>query len=110
MSYHVEQMPDGRKHYEIEADLEDQTAMKVCLLSVGALAGMALKGTFLRRIAGVACTILAVGLAIPLTVQYLEEHNLKEEENDESVDTTAAEETPESDSPTPPSEPLADAP
>ena len=54
-------------------DLEDMAALKVCLLSTGALVGLSLKSRVARRLAGVACSFLAAGLAVPLVSQYLDE-------------------------------------
>ena len=47
-------------------DLSDDAAKKLCLLSAGALLGLSVKSKFARRVAGLGCTILAAGLAIPL--------------------------------------------
>ena len=47
-------------------DLSDDAAKKLCLLSAGALLGLSVKSKLARRVAGLGCTILAAGLAIPL--------------------------------------------
>ena len=53
-------------------ELSDAAAMKLCLLSTGALLGLSVKSKFARRVAGLGCTILAAGLAIPLAEKYLD--------------------------------------
>lgn len=62
---------DGR-HME-QMDSEDRTALRLCLFSAGALAGLSLRGNFTRRLAALGCSILTAGLAIPLAKEYIEE-------------------------------------
>ena len=54
-------------------ELEEVAALKLCLLSTGALMGLSLKRPLVRRLAGLGCTLLAVGTALPLIYQYLTE-------------------------------------
>jgi hypothetical protein len=54
-------------------DSEDMAALKVCLLSAGALVGLSFKHKLARRLATLACTALTAGLAVPLVSQYVEE-------------------------------------
>ena len=68
-----EQLAEAGKRTIRKMDRDDLMALKLCLLSTGALAGLSLKGHFARRLAGTACAFLSAGLAVPLTVQYLEE-------------------------------------
>ena len=65
MEINVERLENGR------LELSDDTVAKLCLLSTGALLGLSVKGRFTRRLAGLGCTILAAGLAIPLASKYL---------------------------------------
>lgn len=65
MEINVERLENSR------LELSDDTAAKLCLLSTGALLGLGVKGKFTRRLAGLGCTILAAGLAIPLASKYL---------------------------------------
>jgi len=55
-----------------QMDTEDRTAMRLCLLSAGALAGLAIQGSVARRLAVLGCTFLTAGLAIPLVKEYLD--------------------------------------
>lgn len=73
MTVDVEKLADAGKRYIKKMDLEDMAALKICLLSTGALAGLSLKSRVARRLAGVACTFLSAGLAVPLVSQYLDE-------------------------------------
>lgn len=73
MTVNVEKLADAGKRYVKKMDLEDMAALKVCLLSTGALVGLSLKSRVARRLAGVACSFLAAGLAVPLVSQYLDE-------------------------------------
>ena len=73
MELNVEKLAGAGRRTVGKMDAGDMAAMKLCLLSTGALAGLSLKNKFLRRLAGLACGVLAVGLAVPLTVQYLEQ-------------------------------------
>lgn len=73
MEIHVEKLADAEQRYVRGMDNEDMTAMKLCLLSAGALAGLSVKGRFARKLLGLGCTILAAGLAIPLAKEYLDE-------------------------------------
>lgn len=73
MKINVEKLADAEQRYVRGMDNEDMTALKLCLLSAGALAGLSVKGRFARRLLGLGCTILCAGLAIPLAGEYLEE-------------------------------------
>lgn len=73
MELNVEKLADAAMRTVGKMDAEDVVAMKVCLLSTGALAGLSVKNKFLRRLTGLTCTVLAVGLAVPLASRYLEE-------------------------------------
>ncbi len=73
MSIDVERLAQAGKRQLNKMDLDDAAALKLCLLSTGALMGLSLKSRFARRLAGTACSFLAAGLAIPLVAQYLEE-------------------------------------
>ena len=66
MEINVERLENGR------FELSDDAAMKLCLLSAGALLGLSVKSKFARRVTGLGCTILAAGLAIPLAGKYLD--------------------------------------
>ena len=66
MEINVERLEGSR------LDLDEQTAARLCLLSTGALLGLSIKNRFARRLAGLGCTILAAGLAIPLASRYLD--------------------------------------
>lgn len=69
----MEQVLDAGKRYIRKMDLEDMAALKICLLATGTLAGLSLKSRFARRLAGVSCSFLAAGLAVPLVSQFLDE-------------------------------------
>ena len=73
MAVNVEKLADAGKRYIKKMDLEDMAALKICLLSTGALAGLSLKSRMARRLVGVICSFLSAGLAIPLVSQYLDE-------------------------------------
>ena len=75
MAVNVEKLADAGKRYIKKMDLEDMAALKICLLSTGALAGLSLKSRMARRLVGVdhAASFLSAGLAIPLVSQYLDE-------------------------------------
>jgi len=73
MSVDIERLAEAGKRQIRKMDLDDIAAMKVCLLAAGTLTGLALKGSFARRLAGTACCILTAGLAVPLACQYLDE-------------------------------------
>lgn len=77
MEIDVEKLADAEMRCVGKMDTEDMTALKVCLLSAGTLFGLSLKNKFLRRLAGLSCTVLAAGLAVPLATKYLDE--LKDE-------------------------------
>lgn len=69
----VERLADAGMRQVRNMDLDDVRALKLCLLSTGALVGLSVKGSFSRRLLGLACGVLSAGLAIPLTAQFLEE-------------------------------------
>lgn len=69
MAVKIEYLPQSGS----KMDREDIHAAKLCLLSTGALMGLAVKGHFPRRLATVACSALTAGLAIPLAVKQLEQ-------------------------------------
>ena len=73
MSIDLEQLTDAGRRYIKKMDLEDMAALKICLLATGTLAGLSLKSRFARRLAGVSCSFLAAGLAVPLVSQFLDE-------------------------------------
>lgn len=73
MEFNIEKLADAEMRTVGKMDAEDMAAMKICLLSAGALAGLSVKNKFFRRLTGLACTVLAVGLAVPLASRYLEE-------------------------------------
>jgi len=73
MTIDLERLTTAGLHQLHKMDLDDAAALKLCLLSTGALAGLAIKGSLARRLAGLGCTLLAAGLSVPLVVQYLEE-------------------------------------
>ncbi len=77
MEINVERLTDAGMRTVGKMDAEDMAALKVCLLSTGALMGLAVKNKFLRRLTGLTCSVLAAGLAVPLVCKYLDE--LKEE-------------------------------
>lgn len=54
-------------------DWEDLLAWKLCMLSTGALVGLSLRSRAARRITALGCTLLSAGLALPLTVRFLDE-------------------------------------
>lgn len=87
MELNVEKLVDAEMRTVGKMDAEDMAAMKICLLSAGALAGLSVKNKFLRRLTGLACTVLAAGLAVPLTSRYLEELR---NSDDEPTPVTAA--------------------
>ena len=59
--------------YLKKMDLEDMAALKVCLLAAGTVAGLALAKTKAVKAVGVLAGLTAVGLAIPLMCDYLDE-------------------------------------
>lgn len=75
MSSNIERLSDVEQRAVRDMDKDDLLALKLCLLSTGVLGGLSLKGSFARRLAGAACTFLSAGLAIPLTVRYMDELN-----------------------------------
>lgn len=75
MSLNIERLADAGERTVRGMDKDDLFALKLCLLSTGVLGGLTIKGSFARRLAGTACTFLSAGLAIPLTVRYLDELN-----------------------------------
>ena len=68
-----EALADAVKRNVRHMELDDLAAMKVCLLSTGALLGLSCKGRLSRRLMGLTCSFLAAGLAIPLTNRFLDE-------------------------------------
>ena len=68
-----EALADAAKRNIRHMELDDLAAMKVCLLSTGALLGLSCKGRLSRRLMGLTCSFLAAGLAIPLTNRFLDE-------------------------------------
>lgn len=95
MELNVEKLADAEMRTVGKMDVEDMTAMKLCLLSAGTLMGLSVKNKFLRRLTGLTCTVLAAGLAVPLAARYLEE--LKQEDAPSPIDggTFAADFAPE---------------
>ncbi len=73
MPVDIERLAEAGKRQLHKMDLEDAAALKLCLLSTGALVGLSMKGRFARRLMGLGCSFLAAGLAIPLVSQYLDE-------------------------------------
>ncbi len=69
----IETLTDAGMRQIKKMDFEDVAALKLCLLSTGALFGLSLKNPFARRLAGLGCSVLAAGLAIPLVSQFLDE-------------------------------------
>ena len=59
-----EALADAAKRNVRHMELDDLAAMKVCLLSTGALLGLSCKGRLSRRLMGLTCSFLAAGLAI----------------------------------------------
>lgn len=68
-----EALADAARRSVRHMELDDMAALKVCLLSTGALLGLSCKGTLTRRLMGLTCSFLAAGLAIPLTNRFLDE-------------------------------------
>lgn len=68
-----ETLSDAGTRYIRHMELDDMAALKICLLSTGTLLGLSCKGKFTRRLAGLTCSFLAAGLAIPLTSRFLDE-------------------------------------
>ena len=73
MSGDFERLTDAGMRCVHKMDREDMLALKLCLLSTGALAGLSLHGKAARRIAALGCTLLSAGLALPLTVRFMDE-------------------------------------
>lgn len=73
MTVDVEKLADAGRRYLKKMDLGDLAALKFCLLSTGTLMGLSLQGKAARRLAGVVCSFLTVGLAVPLASRYLDE-------------------------------------
>ena len=73
MEINMEKWVDAGMRTVGKMDAEDMLALKLCLLSTGTLMGLSVKNKILRRLTGVACTVLSAGLAAPLAVRYLEE-------------------------------------
>lgn len=73
MSVDIERLADAGMKCVHKMDREDMLALKLCLLSTGALAGLSFRGRAARRIAALGCTLLSAGLALPLTVRFLDE-------------------------------------
>ena len=78
MEINVEKLIDTGMRYKNNMDAEDMAALKLCLLSTGALMGLSVRNPILRRVSQLACTVLAAGLAVPLVSQYLDQ--LREED------------------------------
>ena len=57
-----EALADAAKRNVRHMELDDLAAMKVCLLSTGALLGLSCKGWLSRRLMGLTCSFLAAGL------------------------------------------------
>ena len=74
----LEQLSEAEQRAINGLDREDFLAWKLCLLSTGALVGLSLKGSFVRRLAGLACACLSAGLAIPLAARYAEVRSQEE--------------------------------
>lgn len=91
MEMNVEKLFDAQKKFVNDLDADGQSATKLCLLSLGALAGLAAKGPFARRLLGLGCTVLAAGLAIPLVSQAIQDAEPAQEEDVEVVVNPAAE-------------------
>ena len=66
----MERLSDAGRDYIHNMDLDDMAALKLCLLSTGALFGLSVKNKFARRLTGLGCTILAAGLAVPLVSKF----------------------------------------
>lgn len=75
MVFDHDKLAEAGRRYMGRMDLEDMAALKISLLSLGALAGLGMKNKLVRRMAGVSCSILAAGLTIPLVSQFLDEYN-----------------------------------
>lgn len=73
MSVDIERLADAGMRCVHKMDWEDMRALKLCMLSTGALVGLSLHGRTARRIAALGCTLLSAGLALPLTVRFLDE-------------------------------------
>lgn len=73
MSVDIERLADAGMNCVRKMDREDILALKLCLLSTGALAGLSLRGRAARRIAGLGCALLSAGLALPLTTRFMDE-------------------------------------
>ena len=56
-----EALADAAKRNVRHMELDDLAAMKVCLLSTGALLGLSCKGRLSRRLMGLTCSFLAAG-------------------------------------------------
>ena len=73
MEINVERLTDAGESYLRHMELDDMAALKICLLSTGALLGLGVKGKFARRLTGLTCAFLAAGLAVPLVSKFLDE-------------------------------------
>ena len=73
MEIPVEKLSQAEEKLFRRMDGDDRTALKLCLLSVGALTGLSVRGTLARRALCLGCTILAAGLALPLAKEYMDQ-------------------------------------
>lgn len=73
MDINIETLTDAGMRQVKKMDFEDVAALKLCLLATGTLVGLSMKHPFTRRLAGLGCSVLAAGLAVPLVSQFLDE-------------------------------------
>ena len=86
MDLDVKKLAEAGKRSVHKMDLEDLTAMKLCLLSTGALVGLSMTGKLARRLTGLAATVMAAGLAVPLAVKVMDEMEAMDREKAEPLE------------------------
>lgn len=73
MTLDVKKLAEAGKRSIRKMDSEDLAALKLCLLSTGALVGLSVTGKFARRVTGLAASAMAAGFAVPLATRVMEE-------------------------------------
>lgn len=82
MTRDVKKLTEAGMRCVHKMDGEELMALKLCLLSTGALVGLSMSGKFARRVTGLAAGFMAAGLAVPLASRFMDE--LKQMETEEA--------------------------
>ena len=85
MTLDVKKLAEAGKRSIRKMDSEDLAALKLCLLSTGALVGLSVTGKFARRVTGLAASVMAAGFAVPLASRVMEEMEAIDRERTEPL-------------------------